>query len=59
VIDKPIARTEARALEQHLIERFGLSSLNNKINSIANTRALYQYAKQWVQRVGKSLITKL
>jgi hypothetical protein len=41
-----LSRFDARAVEQVLIERFGLPSLHNQINSIATKNPIYQQAIQ-------------
>ena len=41
-----LSRFDARAVEQVLIEHFGLPNLYNKINSIANSNSIYSTAVQ-------------
>jgi hypothetical protein len=41
-----LSRYDARAVEQVLIEHYGLANLENQINSIAATNAIYQAAVQ-------------
>jgi RHS repeat-associated protein len=41
-----LARADARAVEQVLIERYGLENLLNKINSISTTNPIYEQAIQ-------------
>jgi filamentous hemagglutinin len=50
-----LSRFDARAVEQVLIERFGLPNLHNQINSIATKNPLYQQA---IQR-GNEILDKI
>ena len=47
-----LSRFDARAVEQFLIEQYGLSNLFNKINSIAQANPIYENA---IQRAGEIL----
>jgi hypothetical protein len=50
-----LSRSEARALEQVLINKYGLGTLSNKINSIAATNPIYQGAIQTGTTIGNLL----
>jgi hypothetical protein len=51
-----LSRYDARAVEQVLIENFGLENLYNRINSIASTNPIYQEAinrgKEILEQIG-------
>ena len=51
-----LSRDTARALEQAIIDKIGLSNLTNKINSIAKTNPLYQsvtdVASKYLSKIG-------
>ena len=44
-----LSRQQARAIEQHLINKFGLPNLANKINSIARSNTQYSTLLQWAR----------
>ena len=50
-----LSRTDARAVEQYLIEYYGLGNLSNKINSIATTNPLYNDAMVRAERILKTI----
>jgi hypothetical protein len=45
-LSENLSRYDARAVEQVLIEHYGLANLKNQINSIAATNPIYQAAIQ-------------
>lgn len=51
----PLLRNQARGVEQALIERYGLSNLENKINSISTSNPIYNGAVNF----GNNLLNKI